>query len=575
WALAGVVFVSLQVGEGEEEAMAPPEGQPLFHAGAGIRDFADTAAIVAQLDLVIGVDTSVMHLCGALGKPGWVVLPAEGSDWRWLTGRDDSPWYPGVLRLFRQTRPGDWPEVVERVAVALGMECVFSWRGQGRLAEAEGVARRLVERFPGAVFGWKALATLLQDQNRQDEMLTVLEESLAWVTDDAEIYNYLGLLRNEANRLEEAEQALLTAIRLRPDDPDPRLNLGNLLHDRRCLEQAEAAYREALRLRPDWPEANSCLGLLLLSLGRFEEGWARYEFRYHPANRKRQTPLPDLPFPRWEGEELRGKSLLVIAEQGFGDTIMFCRYLPLFKSAGINRLTLACPQPLHPLLATLSGLDALCADFALAGKHDFWIHLASLPLRHATTLTNLPARIPYLGVLPERRAEWRARLPAGGMRVGLVWKGSAIHFNNRNRSLPSLATLAPLWSVPGVVFIALQKGDGEEEALAPPAGLPLLPLGGEIRDFADSAAIVAQLDLVIGVDTAVVHLCGALAKPCWVLLSALGTDWRWMFRRQDSPWYPGVLRLFRQEAGEGWPEVVTRVTAALAGLAASGKNWRH
>ncbi|MBF0178580.1 MAG: tetratricopeptide repeat protein [Magnetococcales bacterium] len=575
WALPGVVFVSLQVGDGEEEASAPPAGQPLFHAGAMIRDFADTAAIVAQLDLVIGVDTSVMHLCGALGKPGWVLLPEEGSDWRWLSGRDDSPWYPGVLRLFRQNRPGGWPEVVERVALALGMECVISRRAQGRITDAEGMARVLVSRFPRAGLGWKALATLLQDQNRMAEMLTVLEESLAWVADDAEIHNYLGLLRNEANRLEEAERALLTAIRLRPDYPDPWLNLGNLLHDRRCMARAEAAYRQALRLRPDWPEANSYLGLLLLSLGRFEEGWARYEYRYHPAHRKRQTPLPDLPFPQWEGEDLWGKSLLVIAEQGFGDTIQFCRYLPLLKFAGVTRLTLVCPLPLHPLMATLSGVDAQCADFSAAGEHDFWIHLLSLPGRHATTLANLPARIPYLGALPDRLARWRARLPEGGIRVGLVWKGSSSHFNNQNRSLPSLATLAPLWSVPGVVFVGLQKGEGEEEALAPPAGQPLSHLGGEIRDFADTAAIVAQLDLVIGVDTAVVHLCGALAKPCWVLLPALGTDWRWMFDREDSPWYPGVARLFRQEVGEGWLEVVVRVTGALAGLAASRENHRH
>jgi len=182
---------------------------------------------------------------------------------------------------------------------------------------------------------------------------------------------------------------------------------------------------------------------------------------------------------------------------------------------------------------------------------------------------NIPSAVPYLQALPARVARWRDHLPVGKLYVGLVWKGNADHKNDANRSLPGLSTLAPLWSVQGVTFISLQKGAGEAEAKYPPGNQPIVALGSEIADLADTAAIVALLDFVICVDTSIAHLAGALGKPCWVLLPSIDTDWRWLGERGDSPWYP-TMRLFRQEGTGDWGKTVERVREALAVLAHTG-----
>jgi hypothetical protein len=190
----------------------------------------------------------------------------------------------------------------------------------------------------------------------------------------------------------------------------------------------------------------------------------------------------------------------------------------------------------------------------------------SLPLYFGTTLQTIPARVPYLSPLRERVEHWRKKFPFDGLRVGLVWKGSVLHDNDENRSLLHISALSPLWSVPGVTFVSLQKGQGEDDASHPPVGQPLIPLGRDIQDFADTAAIVARLDLIICVDTAIAHVAGALAKACWVMLPAIHTDWRWLKDQSDSPWYPKGMRLFRQSKFNDWTDVVEEVTVAL-------KSW--
>jgi hypothetical protein len=253
-------------------------------------------------------------------------------------------------------------------------------------------------------------------------------------------------------------------------------------------------------------------------------------------------------------------------EQGFGDEIQFCRYLPLLKKVGAARITLVCKAPLKTLFDTLEGVDAVIpADLAAAAieAHDYWTYLLSIPLHLPIEGPAIPVQLPYLHALPERRERWSSQIPDGGFRVGLVWKGNSFHHNDMHRSLPDSATLAPLWSVPGVRFISLQKGMGEDEAAKPPAGQPLTHLGAALVDFADTAAVIEQLDLVICVDTAVAHLAGALAKLCWVLLSAHRSDWRWLHGSNETPWYPRAVRLFRQTPGSGWNPVITEVKNAL------------
>jgi len=252
--------------------------------------------------------------------------------------------------------------------------------------------------------------------------------------------------------------------------------------------------------------------------------------------------------------------------------IQFCRYANVLKARGVARISLICHPPLTSLFSTLAGADQVISfDEQLPdGEWDFWTPPLSIPFHCRTRLDSIPAALPYLAADPDKVRAWSVAMGdtlPGTLRVGLVWKGNSRFENDAERSLQSLATLAPLGAVPGTTFFSLQKGAGEDEADSPPAGLALVDLGSRIRDFADTAAIVAQLDLLISVDTAAAHLAGALGKPCWLLLPDYMTDWRWLDGREDSPWYPGVMRLFRQPRGGGWAATVATVAAALRALA--------
>ncbi|MBF0180688.1 MAG: glycosyltransferase family protein [Magnetococcales bacterium] len=467
--------------------------------------------------------------------------------------------------------------------------------------EAETCFRRLVDLAPHDADAHNNLGNLLKEQQRHTEAIDAYHRSTRLDPNHALAFYNLSILLRELGTLEPAEQACRHALRLQPDMVEAHINLchilsqqerhagalencqtalrldpnnadthnlsGNLHAGQKHSREAEAAYRHALRLHPGHADASWNLGLLLLSLGRLQEGWPLYEYRYHPQRQDRQVIPHPWPFPQWQGEELTGKSLLVVCEQGFGDAIQFCRFLPLLPAA---RITLLCHEVLIPLLATLPGVDHLTHRIDQVGRHDFWTFLLSIP-RHQNTI---PAPTP-LTPDRERIAHWRARLPRAGLRVGLVWRGSPANGVDAHRSLPGLPLLAPLWQVPGVTFISLQKGHGEEEAAHPPSDQPLLPIGPLLRDFADTAAVVAQLDLVIGVDTAVVHLAATLGTPCWILLP-WQADWRWMQTGATSPWYPHDTRLFRQPAPHAWDEVIREVTQALpltrsASVPASGQ----
>ena len=395
-----------------------------------------------------------------------------------------------------------------------------------------------------------------------DEAEHAYRSALEIKPDYAEAHNNLGILL-KVRRPPEAEAAYRRALEIKPDYADAHINLGNLLKDSKRLPEAEAAYRRALEIKPAYADARFNLSHLLLTLQRYHEAWPLYESRFDPKKENNVVKLPELSYPQWQGESLVGKSLVIWPEQGFGDLIQFVRYAPILKARGVSRLTLVCAQPLAPLLETVEGVDAVVTELAQVPAHDYWSFILSLPLHYATTAETIPvAPMPYLHTLPERVTRWRERLPSTGLRVGLVWKGSPMHKNDHNRSLPGLASFLPLWSVPGVTFISLQKGQGEEEASHPPLGQAIVALGAQMQDFADSAVIVSQLDLVICVDTAIAHVAGALGKPCWVLLPAMGSDWRWQLDRTDSPWYPSV-RLFRQSDLEDWRATVVEVAHEL------------
>jgi Flp pilus assembly protein TadD len=436
-----------------------------------------------------------------------------------------------------------------------------------RFFEAEAAYRRALELKPDFLEARNNLGNLLAHTNRFVEAEAAYLRALELEPDSAETLNNLGSLYTDTKRIVEAEAAYRRALELNPEFADLHNNRGVLLaHSQRYVE-AEAAYRRALELKPDFTDVQYNLGCLLLGLGRYAEAWNCYELRYSPRLKKPATGIPHyLPYPQWHGECVAGKSIVIWIEQGLGDQVQFVRYASLLKRRGASRVTLVCRPALKPLLETVEGVDAVFTNPNTVPLHDYWSLFMSLPLRFATTVQTIPARVPYVFPLRERIERWRKKLPRDGLRVGLVWKGNAAHSNDASRSLPAISVLSPLWSVPGVTFISLQKGQGEDEAIRPPAGQPLIPLGQGIQDFADTAAIVSQLDLTICVDTSVAHVAGALGKPCWVMLPSFNTDWRWLTDQTDSPWYPKGIRLFRQAKFDDWTGVIDEVTTAL-------KSW--
>lgn len=338
------------------------------------------------------------------------------------------------------------------------------------------------------------------------------------------------------------------------------VGLGAALRDQGRLAEAERACRTALERDPASPAAHYNLALVLLTAGQFREGWAEHEWRWRTGRMAARA----FPFPPWRGEPLIGRRILLHAEQGLGDTLQFVRYASLIAEREAE-VVLAVQAPLKRLLAGMGGVAAIYGTEGDLPPCDYHAPLMSLPHLLGTELATIPAALPYLPRPPIRRAEKRDVL-----RVGLVWAGDPrpgeprAHFADRRRSLP-LAALAPLAGIPGISFVSLQKGAAAGDA--PPAGLIFAQTLPAAADFADTAAIVAGLDLVIAVDTSVAHLAGGLGIPVW-LLSRFDGCWRWLSGRDDSPWYP-TLRLYRQAAPGAWAPVLARIAGDLAALASA------
>ncbi len=380
----------------------------------------------------------------------------------------------------------------------------------------------------------------------------------------ASTINNLALLLIKRDAFDEAESRLRALLERDPTQIEARYNLG-LVHLRRGeLSQAEAEARRVLAQRPGHERSPFLLGLSLLAQGRFAEGWDGFESRALPVNSGGNVITPTLPYPPWRGEPLAGKSILVWMEQGLGDEIMMARYATVLKSMGAQ-VSWICRPAMAPLLRQVEGIDHLyvAEGSVQLPRHDYWTLPMSLPRGCGSTLETIPARSPYIRVPAGYALGDDDLLATAKLRVGLVWKGAAALANDRNRSLPGLATLRGLWDAPGVEFFSLQKGQ-DEGAVA--ADQPLTDLAPTLVDLAQTARAVEDLDLIISVDTAVAHLAGAMGKPCFVMLPAIGLDWRWLTDRSDSPWYPS-LTLFRQTTPGDWSDVVAQMAQRLKGLA--------
>ena len=418
---------------------------------------------------------------------------------------------------------------------------------------------------------WSALARDLAARGEDEEALRSYDRALALKPDVAQWLNDRGNVLRNLGRFAEAEASLRRALQLTPNSAGAHFDLGNILYSLGRTADSQASYRAAMRLRPDMSRVHFRLGMALLKAGQFEEGWKEFERRWQVRD-----ALPPFCNPTWNGEPSGDRDLLLFAHQteGYGDTIQFCRYVPeLAKRA--RRIILWVRPSLVRLLARLPGVSEVVALGGPPPACDLQCAIMRLPYIARTTLETIPAATPYLAAEPADVAHWRKRLAGTtNLRVGLCWSGELRHTPtyrawDRRRSL-TLETLAPLAEVSGVRFFSLQKGAPAAEAARPPPGMDLSDFTADLNDFADTAALIESLDLVISVDTSVAHLAGALNKPVW-LLTPYDACWRWLLDRDDSPWYPS-LRQFRKTTPWDWHSAVGRVHEALQRVAAGDRS---
>ncbi len=447
----------------------------------------------------------------------------------------------------------DYPEALANLANAL--------RETRRFAEASAAARAAIRLKPDYAEAYDNLGSVLFDSERYDEAVNSFRKAIELKPASAVSYNNLALALGEIGQMDEAIRACRTAVRLHGDYAGGWNSLGNLLAQQGEYEEAAAAFGRAIHIRPDYALAHWNLSFIPLLLGDFQTGWTEHEWRKKTNVESRPREFSQ---PQWDGGELNGRSILIHAEQGFGDTIQFARYMPMVASRG-GSVLLQCPVELASLMRHSLEIAQVVGGGDLPS---FSCHcpLLSLPAVFKTRLDTIPVGMPYLKSPAESTAKWRRLLDPGASRmcVGLVWAGNPRRKLDRQRSV-DLEQLSPLASARGVRFYSLQKGPAAKQAANPPSNMELIDLTAQLNDFAETAGLIENLDLVITVDTAVAHLAGAMGKPVWLLLSRVPA-WRWMLDRSDSPWYP-TMRLFRQPAMGDWNTPIAQAARALRELA--------
>jgi tetratricopeptide (TPR) repeat protein len=404
----------------------------------------------------------------------------------------------------------------------------------------------------------------LHDLGRYGEALASHERALALQPGHAAALSNRGLSLHKLGRFDEALASYDRALAVQPDYADALVNRGVTLHDLKRFDEALANYDRAIALRPDHADAHFFGSMSRLLSGGFGSGWMEYEWR-----RKGASTGPskrDFPQPLWlGGEGIADKTILLHSEQGFGDTIQFCRYVPLVAARGA-RVVLEVEEPLRELLSGLAGAARVMVKGNLLPHFDLQCSLLSLPLAFGTQLETIPCAGPYLRAPDQALLKWGARLPSKRRpRIGIAWAGNARHIRDRERSI-DLRSLLPLFDV-DATFVSLQKEIRAADTATLKDSADIIHFGHELDDFSDAAALISHLDLVVSVDTAIAHLAGALRKPVWILLTHV-PDWRWLLDRDDSPWYP-TARLFRQSESREWNSAIMRVRDALLKLIGS------
>jgi tetratricopeptide (TPR) repeat protein len=428
----------------------------------------------------------------------------------------------------------------------------------GRLDEARACYERAIALQPNLAEAHNNLGVVFRDLGSFDEAQACYARALTLKPDYADAHNNLGIVFRDQGKLDESAACHERALALKPDNSEAYNNLGNTRRSQRRLEESLRSYEQALVLNPDNIEPKWNRSLVELLAGDFAAGWLDYEIR----TRRKKNATRIFPQPIWRGESLNGARILLHAEQGLGDTLQFLRYVPLVKAAG-GTVILDVPKSLLRLAEELPGIATFVVTGDPVPPFEWHCPLMSLPLAFGTSIDSIPALVPYLRVPADaqknaERLDW----PTKGLRVGLVWSGNPLFPEDWIRSIP-LRGFAPMLGLEGVHFFSLQMGPAASQLDEVDARM--IDLRAAIGDMADTAALIAKLDVVITVDTAVAHLAGALEKTTWTLLP-FAPDWRWLMEREDSPWYP-TMRLFRQPRFGDWPSVLERVRGELAALA--------
>jgi tetratricopeptide (TPR) repeat protein len=437
---------------------------------------------------------------------------------------------------------------------------------QRKRDEALAAFRQAIELKPDYFDAYTNLGSTLTEKGKSREAVVFLQHAIRLRPQSPEAHNNLGLAFADLGRWPEAEAVFQEALRLRPEYAEAHCNLANAYNEQGRTVEAEAAYDIALWLQPDSVSTHWNRSLAWLQAGDYERGWPEYEWRW----KRKQTPPRILSKPLWDGSPLECRTILLHTEQGLGDMLQFVRYAAVIKAYGGN-VIVQCPGFLIPLFQRTPGVDRLVDENSPLPEFEVYAPFMSLPGLTGTTLTTVPATVPYLFIEPERVAFWKDKLQSlQGFKIGIAWQGNPHHAWDHHRSFP-LSMFESIAAVQGIQLLSLQKGPGSEQMsklkglfevhdLA--AGLEAHP-----EAYMNTAALMLNLDLVITADTATAHLAGGLGVKTWIALSAK-SDWRWLFRREDSPWYP-TARLFRQKTLDDWPEVFERMANALMELIVS------
>lgn len=437
-----------------------------------------------------------------------------------------------------------------------------------RFNEAAGICNDVLAGAPDNAPALALLGMIAAHTNDPERGISMLERAVAVRPGVASWYANLSALYRLVYRMQDALRVGQEAIRLDPQNADHLVNLSLVFTDVDDRDHAIACLLRALGLKPEHADGHLALGQNLLAMGDFEPGWKEYEWRNLTEAGK--GTLPKMTSAAWNGMRIPNGRLLMVGDQGYGDTIQFARYIALIADR-CQELIVGCSAEMGPLLSTIPGVKQYCHRWTDVPGHAAHCRLSSVPYLVHTMPDTIPAKVPYLFADKARVAAWRAKLdamlPVGLPRIGLAWTGRPTHPNDRRRSTP-LARLAPVASAGRASFVSLQKPMPAADQATLGSFPGMTDISEDLKDFGETAAVIDNLDLVITVDTAMGHLAGALGKPVWIML-AKAADWRWMLQRSDSPWYPTV-RLFRQPTPGAWDPVIQEVAAALTAWLRAG-----